>query len=87
MTKKEAKPASVEIREHFLEFVPTQETTGASLAKSLLEILEKNSLNLENLRGQGYDNAANMKGKHNGVQRQILDMNPRAFLCPVWLTV
>jgi hypothetical protein len=31
------------------------------------------------MRGQGYDNGANMSGKHAGVQKRILDMNPRAF--------
>lgn len=40
------------------------------------------SLSLENLRGQGYDNGSNMKGKHSGVQKRILDINPRAFFVP-----
>ena len=31
------------------------------------------------MRGQSYDNGANMKGKNNGVQRKLLDKNPRAF--------
>ncbi|KAL5191809.1 Zinc finger MYM-type protein 1 [Glycine soja] len=29
--------------------------------------------------GQGYDNGSNMKGKNQGVQRRLLDINPRAF--------
>ncbi|GBM28337.1 hypothetical protein AVEN_229521-1 [Araneus ventricosus] len=32
------------------------------------------------MRGQGYDNEANMKGKHAGLQAEIRDTNPRAFL-------
>ncbi|KAJ7344823.1 hypothetical protein JRQ81_000773 [Phrynocephalus forsythii] len=34
------------------------------------------------MRGQGYDNGANMKGKNIGLQRKILDINPRAFYVP-----
>ncbi|KAL9160509.1 hypothetical protein ABFS82_08G205000 [Erythranthe guttata] len=30
----------------------------------------------------GYDNGANMKGKHKGVQRRLLEVNPRAFYTP-----
>lgn len=37
---------------------------------------------LQNLRGQGYDNGANMKGKNNGLQKHILNINPRAFFVP-----
>ena len=31
------------------------------------------------MRGQGYDNGSNMKGKNVGVHKRILDLNPRAF--------
>jgi hypothetical protein len=31
------------------------------------------------VRGQGYDNGSNMKGSKNGVQKKLLDVNPRAF--------
>lgn len=34
------------------------------------------------MRGQGYDNGSNMKGKHQGVQKKLLDVNPRAFYTP-----
>ncbi|PWA79198.1 zinc finger MYM-type protein 1 [Artemisia annua] len=34
------------------------------------------------MRGQGYDNGANMKGKHQGVQKTFLDLNPRTFYTP-----
>jgi hypothetical protein len=36
-------------------------------------------LDIDNVRGQGYDNGSNMKGKHQRVQKKILDINPRAF--------
>ncbi|KAL2957991.1 hypothetical protein AAZX31_18G182000 [Glycine max] len=34
------------------------------------------------LRGQGYDNRSNMKGKYQGVQKRFLDINPRSFSTP-----
>ncbi|XP_055326046.1 uncharacterized protein LOC129579884 [Sitodiplosis mosellana] len=44
--------------------------------------LESLGLDPENLRGQGYDNGANMKGKNIGVQNLILEKYPRAFFVP-----
>jgi hypothetical protein len=44
--------------------------------------LESFGLNIDDIRGQGYDNGSNMKGKHQGVQKQLLDKNPRAFYIP-----
>ncbi|XP_069502679.1 zinc finger MYM-type protein 1-like [Ambystoma mexicanum] len=70
------------IKEHFLGFVPLKETTGASMTDTILHQLQEMSLPIENLRGQGYDNGSNMKGKENGVQHRILDVNPRALYVP-----
>ena len=39
-------------------------------------------LNIDDVRGQGYDNGYNMKGKHQGVQKRLRDKNPRAFYMP-----
>ncbi|XP_020420316.1 zinc finger MYM-type protein 1 [Prunus persica] len=37
----------------------------------------------KNLRvAQGYDNGSNMSGKYQGVQRKLLDVNPRALYTP-----
>ena len=44
--------------------------------------LENLKLNVQNIRGQGYDNGANMKGVHSGVQKRISNINSRAFLNP-----
>jgi len=71
-----------EIKEHFLGFVPLIEKTGISMTEQILEKLKEMKLPIANLRGQGYDNGSNMKGKNNGVQRKILDINPRAFFVP-----
>lgn len=71
-----------EPREHFLGFLLTVDTTGIGLTELILKELEKIGLPLKNLRGQGYDNGANMKGAISGVQSRILQVNPRAFFVP-----
>ncbi|XP_076037155.1 zinc finger MYM-type protein 1-like [Oratosquilla oratoria] len=70
------------IKESFLGFVPLKETTGAFMTETLVGELQNVGLEIDNLRGQGYDNGSNMQGKHNGVQQIVLDMNPRAFFVP-----
>ena len=56
------------VRENFLVFIPVQDVTGEGLANTLLETLKNLGLNLEKVRGQGYDGAATMSGAFNGVQ-------------------
>uniref|UniRef100_A0A7N0VIW6 TTF-type domain-containing protein n=1 Tax=Kalanchoe fedtschenkoi TaxID=63787 RepID=A0A7N0VIW6_KALFE len=50
------------------------------------EIIKKElkslDLDVDNVRGQGYDNGSNMKGRHQGVQKKLLDINRRAFYTP-----
>ena len=50
--------------------------------EELQNVLETLGLDINNVRGQGYDNGSNMKGKHQGVQRKLLDVNPRALYTP-----
>lgn len=72
----------VEIREHFLGFCPILDTTGEGLTTFLINFLNRENIDIHDMRGQGYDNGSNMKGKHNGLQKKILDLNPRAFYVP-----
>lgn len=75
--KREAK-----ISEKFLEFISVNESTGLALSETIMQMLKDNKIELENCRGQGYDNGANMKGKKSGVQKRILDCSPLAFYMP-----
>ncbi|XP_021997124.1 zinc finger MYM-type protein 1-like [Helianthus annuus] len=75
-------PTSIEIKEYFLEFLIVNDTTGKGLFNSISEELNRIGLNVDDLRGQCYDNGSNMKGKHKGVQKRLLEVNPRAFYAP-----
>ena len=45
----------------------------------MLKILGDLKLNVDDIRGQGYDNGANMRGKHAGVQARMPDLNKAAL--------
>ncbi|KAL5170112.1 Zinc finger MYM-type protein 1 [Glycine soja] len=54
-------------------------TSRKGLFNELVNVLKKYGLNIDDIRGQGYDNGSNMKGKNQGVQRRLLDINSSAF--------
>ncbi|GFX47960.1 zinc finger MYM-type protein 1 [Trichonephila clavipes] len=70
------------IEEHFVGFIAFAETTGEYITNSILQELERNGLDIQNCRGQGYDNGANMVGINKGVRTRILNINPKAFFTP-----
>nr|XP_036234234.1 zinc finger MYM-type protein 1-like [Bactrocera oleae] len=72
----------ISVKEHFIEFLSVNESTGERLTEVIIDILNKYGLELNDCRGQGYDNGANMKGKNIEVQRRILDINPLAVYVP-----
>lgn len=51
------------IVENFLKFLPVESTSGQNLADVLLTTLNSCGININYLRGQGYDGAAAMSGK------------------------
>lgn len=71
-----------EIKEHFLCFVSVVETTGLNMSNVILNRLDELKIPFADCRGQSYDNGANMKGRHQGVQARLLQINPRAVFVP-----
>ncbi|XP_055496017.1 uncharacterized protein LOC129699943 [Leucoraja erinacea] len=70
------------VYEHFIKFIVVQSSTDEHLYNTLLHELETLGLDADNIRGQGYDNGANMKGHTSGEQAQLLQKNSRAFFTP-----
>lgn len=70
------------IDERFLSLSAIHDTTGLGITDTIIGQLEKFKLNVQNLRGQGYDNGANMVGIVKGVQNRILEINSRALFVP-----
>ncbi|XP_048431522.1 uncharacterized protein LOC125473152 [Pyrus x bretschneideri] len=65
-----------------MEFFSVEDTSGQGLFNELQDVLKSLDLDIDDVRRQGYDNGSNMRGKHQGVQKRLLDINPRAFYMP-----
>lgn len=64
------------IAEHFVGFVNVVKSTGKSLTDVTLKMLTDIGIDIKNMRGRGYHNGSNMKGKNIGVHRDhILNIN------------
>lgn len=68
-----------QIVENFLTFVAITNTSGENLAAVILTTVENFGLDLNKLRGQGYDGASNMAGMFKGVQARIIEKYPHAI--------
>ena len=71
----------VEICEHFVGFLQVDKTTATAVKDKVIIHLESLNISIADMRGQRYDNGANMSGKHAGVQKRILEINRPAFMC------
>lgn len=70
--------SEVKVVESFIDFVETKGKTAEEITNMILTKLENDGLDIKNCRGQAYDNAAVMAGKHSGVQTRIREINPNA---------
>lgn len=71
-----------EVKERFVHFIPVNSHKGKSLFDVVNNFLNEHNLNLENCRGQSFDNAANMSGKYEGLQAHIKQKNSFAQFFP-----
>lgn len=67
------------ITEQFLQFIPVHDLTGKAIATTILDQLQSMKVDIKKLRGQGYDGAASMSGKINGVQAHVRSIVPSAL--------
>ncbi|KAJ8884152.1 hypothetical protein PR048_016009 [Dryococelus australis] len=69
----------VELREDFISFVAVHDVTGAGLATAIKDQLRSLGLDMNNMRGQGYDGATAMKGMFRGCQAILQKVYPTAL--------
>jgi hypothetical protein len=68
-----------EIREHFINLIHVSDTCALTLKNSIIAVLADIGLNVQNIRGQGYDGASNMRGEFNGLKALVLQECPYAY--------
>ncbi|XP_056690113.1 uncharacterized protein [Spinacia oleracea] len=59
------------LRERFLELIHVKDTTSKTLKEEITTFLSNHELSINNLRGQGYDGASNMRREWNAHQLQL----------------
>ena len=69
---------SKSLREDFLQFVPVTDVSGKNLANVINTTLSKMGINMQYLRGQGYDGAASMSSRFRSAQAYIKEVYPQA---------
>lgn len=67
------------LQERFFDLIHVTSTKAATLKEVLSSMLSKNAFDVQNLRGQGYDGASNMRGEFNGLQALFLRECPYAY--------
>lgn len=69
----------LDIKEQFIGFYETNNTRSETLYNIFKDILIRCQLDIENIRGQCFDGAANVKGEISGLQSRIKEINPAAM--------
>ncbi|XP_020266437.1 uncharacterized protein LOC109841922 [Asparagus officinalis] len=70
------------IQERFFRLVHVSDTAALTLKNAIYSALAHYNLDVQNIRGQGYDRASNMRGEFNGLQALIMkDFNMVGASC------
>ncbi|GAV65166.1 Dimer_Tnp_hAT domain-containing protein/DUF4371 domain-containing protein [Cephalotus follicularis] len=67
------------IQERFFDLVHVSDTYALTLKNEISSIFSRHNLDIQNLRGQGYDGASNMRGEFNGLQALFLKDYTHAY--------
>jgi hypothetical protein len=62
-----------------LDIVHIKDTTTSTIKKRISFVLSHHNLDVQNIKGQGYDDASNMRGKWNGLQVLLINDCPYAY--------
>lgn len=68
--------------ERFLQFVENPGHKAENLENAILSTLESLGIDINDCRGQAYDNAANISGPYTGLQARIKEVNKYADYTP-----
>ena len=68
-----------ELIEALLDMVQAEKCDAAGLFDQISVILASHGIDINNLRGQGYDGCAVMSGKYTDLQARIKQLNPYAY--------
>ena len=55
------------------------DTHSCQLSEAIIGFLKENNLDMNNLRGQGYDGASDMAGRVRGVSTKTCQLQPKAL--------
>ncbi|PRQ39107.1 hypothetical protein RchiOBHm_Chr4g0421421 [Rosa chinensis] len=67
------------IRERFFKVISVADTCSQTLKNEISKVLAQYDLQVENMCGQGYDGASNMRGEFNGLQTLFREECPYAY--------
>jgi hypothetical protein len=67
------------LQERFFHLIHVANTKTKTLKRELSSVLSKHGFDVQNMRGQGYDGASNMKGELNGLQALFVKDCPYAY--------
>ena len=67
------------VEERLLSVKKVDETLSETLFKTVCQTFEEHHIDVKNLRGQCYDGASNVSGKHTGLQARLKELSPSAM--------
>ncbi|XP_075658882.1 uncharacterized protein LOC142628724 [Castanea sativa] len=67
------------VRECFFGVVHVPNTTALTLKDEIYSVLSHHSLDIQDIRGQGYESASNMRGQWNGLKALVSNDCPYAY--------